>query len=229
MIKLFCFAHAGGTAASFSPLVNNINGCALVPIERPGHGSRWREPLMSSIQEYAGDAVDQIANQLDGPFCLMGHSMGAWLAYEVAVRLRMMALPDPLVLVVSGNIPPRAEVATNSTEELDDEEFIRSVISYAEIPVEILRRPDLRDIFFVPLRADFEAVDRYSRPQMVVLECPVIALFGKDDPLTLHETRDWSSLTSGPYEERIFCGGHFFLYEQIEVAETLAQDLLSVI
>ncbi len=221
-MKLFCFAHAGGTAASFGGLARRVRGCSLVPVERPGHGFRAKEALMASIQDYARDALDQIAGQLDGPFGLMGHSMGAWVAYEVATLLSSGHLPDPSVLVVSGNVVP-AGTCGAASENLDDDAFLDSMSGYVSMPAEVLHRPELREVFFTPLRSDFVVVQRYSRAHHQILECPIVALFGADDPLTCGQGHEWSRLTTRQYEEHIFRGGHFFLFEDADVPKVLTQ------
>lgn len=224
-MKLFCFAHAGGTAASFGSIIKRVDGCALVPVERSGHGTRLAEPLLESMEDYVQDAIEQMAPAMDEPFGLLGHSMGAWQAYEVAAALHRTGQPRPSVLVVSGNTRPRTVAKPDTVEPLDDRAFLDSVKDYASIPAEILLRPEFRRVFFDPLRSDFGILDRYVCREMTVLECPIIALYGSADPLTASGGTDWRSLTTGLCEECTFMGDHFFFYESEEVPHYLAGRL----
>ena len=224
-MKLFCFAHAGGTAASFGSLIKRVDGCALVPVERSGHGTRLAEPLLESMKDYVQDAIKQMDAALDEPFGLLGHSMGAWQAYEVAAALYRMGLPRPAVLVVSGNTRPRTVPKLDMTEPVSDQAFLESVRGYTSIPVEILHRPELRSVFFEPLRSDFSVLDRYVCCEEIVLECPIISLYGSVDPLTASGDADWSSLTADRCEEYTFVGDHFFFYENEKVPRYLASRL----
>jgi len=78
---------------------------------------------------------------------------------------------------------------------LDDDEMIR-----AALPA---------------LRADFLAVETYAGAEDRTVGCPVTVLTGDDDPkTTLDEAMAWERHTSGPFEFRVFSGGHFFLVER---------------
>lgn len=221
-MKVFCFAHAGGTAAAFGRLIQRLDACELVPMERPGHGHRIREPRLKSMKEYASDAVEQISPYLHEPFCLLGHSMGAWLAYEVAVALEQEEFPGPALLIVAGNTMPRSAPSADPVANLDEDAFLRKIADYAQIPSQVLRRHDLREIFYEPLRADYQILDEYACRDARVLRCPIIALFGDNDPLTAISGSGWRTMTSAHYEEHTFAGGHFFLYEDAEVPDRLA-------
>ena len=62
---------------------------------------------------------------------------------------------------------------------------------------------------------------------MISEDEPVTAMTGDADPrVTLDEARAWAGMTSGPFDLRVFPGGHFYLADQITpVLDTLRESL----
>ena len=60
----------------------------LLPVELPGRNSRMLEPKGQSMRQLVSALVDALSHTLDEkPFVVFGHSLGAWMAYEVCVEL----------------------------------------------------------------------------------------------------------------------------------------------
>lgn len=54
------------------------------------------------------------------------------------------------------------------------------------------------------------------------MSCPVTVLTGDSDPkTTLDEARAWAGHTSGPFDLRVFSGGHFFLVDHAQPVTTM--------
>jgi surfactin synthase thioesterase subunit len=65
-IKLFCFAHAGGSASIYIPWTRMITKKVNVePIEYPGRGFRAKEPLCTDIKGIVESVYDSITSKLD--------------------------------------------------------------------------------------------------------------------------------------------------------------------
>ncbi|MDJ0382276.1 non-ribosomal peptide synthetase [Streptomyces sp. G-G2] len=85
---LFCLHPVGGVSWMYSGLMRHIDG------DRPIYGIQARglareEELPTSIPQMAEDYVERIREvQPVGPYHLLGWSMGALLAHEVAVQLQ---------------------------------------------------------------------------------------------------------------------------------------------
>ncbi|OPF84592.1 non-ribosomal peptide synthetase [Streptomyces antioxidans] len=85
---LFCVHPVGGVSWMYAGLLRHL------PADRPVYGVQARgiareEALPASIPEMAADYVEQIrAVRPHGPYHLLGWSMGALVAHEMAVQLR---------------------------------------------------------------------------------------------------------------------------------------------
>lgn len=90
-LKLFCFPYAGGSASFYNEWKSNSGDIEIIPIEYPGHGSKFTEPLCRSMDSLTDTLLrEMIANYGVNSlkrFSFFGHSMGAIVAYEIAVKL----------------------------------------------------------------------------------------------------------------------------------------------
>ncbi|MDQ0954324.1 surfactin synthase thioesterase subunit [Streptomyces phaeochromogenes] len=87
--RLVCFPHAGGSATFYHPVSRALSPeIDVVAVQYPGRQERRTEPLVDSVEKLADLIVPELEPWLDRPLTFFGHSMGASLAYEVALRLR---------------------------------------------------------------------------------------------------------------------------------------------
>ncbi len=85
--RVMCFPHAGGFAFQYIPLGKFLQHRLEVEVfEYCGRGSRRGEVAAASIHAIATDACRAVVYH-DGPTILVGVSMGAVVAFEVARRL----------------------------------------------------------------------------------------------------------------------------------------------
>ena len=91
------------SAVNVGSLRSNVRlsvDAVTVPLELPGRGDRRHEQPYRSWQEATTDLADRVAEAVadGGEYALLGHSLGAALAYEIAHRLR--AAPPAALSVV---------------------------------------------------------------------------------------------------------------------------------
>lgn len=118
-------------------------GVELLPIELPGHNSRLSEPPATDLRRLAADVASVVlAAAGDTPYVILGHSMGAWLAYEAVLAIQRLATAQsggcdssaaagpaapalahgaspvrlPVALVVSANRAPHLAGAEHDTD-----------------------------------------------------------------------------------------------------------------
>jgi hypothetical protein len=98
-----------------------------MPLELPGRNSRMMEPKQTSMTVLVMDVVAALTPLLgrvsdpdseQPPFALLGHSMGAWLVYEVAKVLQARGLPLPVKLYVVANRAPHLAGWENDVDQL---------------------------------------------------------------------------------------------------------------
>ena len=86
--RLFGFPHAAGNALFFQTwhrlMPADIDLCAL---ERPGRGPRIDEEPFRRMDRLVENLCHVLQPMLGIPFALFGHSMGAYIAYELARQL----------------------------------------------------------------------------------------------------------------------------------------------
>lgn len=211
---LVCLPHAGGNAAFYRPWTRLLPPwVAPIAVQYPGRMDRIAEPPPTDMDALAADiaaAIDDDA--VPAPFALFGHSLGASVAYEVAVRLTAAGRP-PVHLFVSGRpAPHRGRTGALARRHLaTDERLWREVVTLGGTDPELADNPQVRDLAVPVLRADYRLAETYHRTAPVVLDCPVTALFGRDDADTRpHEIGAWAHVAAGRFELHDFPGGHFY-------------------
>jgi surfactin synthase thioesterase subunit len=217
-----CFPYAGGNAHAYrtwpAALAPRVEVCA---VELPGHGSRLSERPHTRLERLLDELVPAVAPLRDRPLALFGHSMGALVAFELARRLESAGAP-PLHLFVSGCSPPqlpqREWLHTRPREEI-----IEAVRGLDGTPSEVFAHPELLDLLIPMLRADLELIETHVFGPGRLLACPVTAFAGASDPAAPAAFAPrWGDHASGPFESRIFEGGHFFLRTaEAEVLESI--------
>ncbi|MFL6253976.1 MAG: thioesterase II family protein [Pyrinomonadaceae bacterium] len=231
-VRLFCFPYAGGSAAIFHhwsrSLPHDIEVC---PVMLPGRGSRMREPPLTRLSTLVEQLARAIEPYLDKPFAFFGHSMGAFIGFELARSLRRQAGVEPAHLFVSGCRAPQLPDSQPLAYDLPDHEFIEYLRELNGTPEEMLGHPELMALMMPLLRADFEAVSTYVYADDAALSCPISAYGGLRDATTTREDlAPWSELTTGRFVLRMFDGDHFFIQHAAPLLlATLSRELAQLV
>lgn len=214
-LRLWCLPHAGVGASVYRPWIGCVSGVAVAGVALPGREGRLRERAFTEIGALADAAAAGLAEKVDRPYALFGHSMGALLAFELARRFRDAGLGEPVHLFVSGRRAPHLPSRRPALTHLPDEAFVEAIARrYGGVPREVREHPDLLALLLPTLRADFRAVESYAVTAAPPLTCPVTALGGtRDEETTAEELEGWSEHTTGGFRVRRFEGGHFFVQE----------------
>lgn len=203
--RLFCFAFAGGGASVYRGWsISNVEVC---PVQLPGRENRIREAAFQGMKQVADAAADALARYDDMPRVYYGHSLGALIAFETALRL------TPELLIAGGCPAPHMPRRDEPISDLPEPDFLRSLSELDGIP-ELIRQDREMMAFYSPiLRADFTVYETYRPAAPGVLSCPVTAFAGDRDPLAPAEDMNaWQQVATG-FRLRTLPGGHFFLRE----------------
>ena len=226
-MKLFCIPYSGGSADGYYQWKKLIDpDIEICPIELAGHGRRIREPFFEDVAQAAADLSAQIRTKIEQNerYALLGHSMGALLAFETYYCLT----PEyrPVHVFFCGRKAPQDMDEPTEYYKLPEEEFLEIVYRYGGTTREVLKNDALRSIFLPILRADFRISELYRYEEKnEKIECPFTVVNGR---------QDYSAMTSDLIrwlahgEGRVLTveGGHFFPFEQPAALLNILQTTL---
>ncbi|MBM2619511.1 thioesterase [Actinoplanes sp. LDG1-06] len=212
--SLVCLSFCGGGTASFRAWQPALpDDVELVLIGYPGRESRFSSPFARDWEELAVDVAEAVTSVAGlRPYILCGHSMGGWMAFDVASRMERDGA-GPRSLVVSGAPTPQLWVEERSRQPDPGSpapvllDWMRAV---GQVSEEALADPDLQAIALEVLRADLRVLKSY-RYRGEVVDAPIRVLYGvEDDEIDEVGVRGWSKLTTGDTHIEELPGGHFY-------------------
>lgn len=181
-VHLFCLHHAGGTTASFA-------GWRFDGITVTKFGYRGRD--FTSVGAAADALAARVVTSSSAQLALYGHSMGAVLAFEIALRLQHTGRVTHIFL--AGARPPSGMY--------DD--------GAAAVAAAGALSPRAREV----LLEDLGLLAGYpGRPPNKQLEVPATVLYSADDPVVpVADAMRWAEwCADDPRLLRLNTGGHLF-------------------
>jgi len=228
--RLLCLPFAGGGTAPFRALREALPGTVdLCPVALPGRERRLSEPAHDDMDSLVEALVSGLLPAIRRvPYALYGHSMGAWVAFELVRALRRLRRPLPTHLFVAARRAPHLPSERPPLSHLPRQAFIDGVQErYDAIPEALLTQPGILDLFLPTLRADFQLLDAYRYRDGAPLPVPITALVGTGDAVvSARDVRAWREHTEAAFSFVRIDGGHFFLADHAdEVGELLGQRM----
>jgi medium-chain acyl-[acyl-carrier-protein] hydrolase len=212
--RLFCFPYAGAGIAAFRSwgeyLSPEVEVCC---IQMPGREHRWRERPVISFDELIPQLTLALGRFSDLPYAFYGHSIGARVAFEVALELGKTGPSRPSHLFVGASPAPQIPWSYPPIVQLPEAELVAEVgRRYGSIPPAVLEDNELRQLVVRSLRADFSLIENYRRPSSGLVDCPLSAFAGSEDStVPLSHIEAWRSRTMASFELHTIPGDHFFL------------------
>ncbi|MGW0703966.1 thioesterase II family protein [Streptomyces sp. NPDC002867] len=212
-LRLICLPQAGGSARSFAPWrLTPPDGVELATVELPGRGVRGAEPLPGTLEELADAVIDGIADEFAMPYALFGHSFGALLGYEIALRIGRRGLAPPRALFVSASRAPHVPVGRRITDR-DDEGLLDWLEGFGGFPPELREYPAYLRYALRTVRGDLTLAEAYRSPAPVPVGCPLHVFGGAGDPLVDEaQLERWRDCSSAGFTVRLLPGGHDYLF-----------------
>ncbi|MFI5617744.1 thioesterase II family protein [Streptomyces sp. NPDC051567] len=225
--RLVCFPHAGGSPSFFHEWAGQLPGYEIHSVCYPGRAARLQEPLPTDLHRMAEDITEAVLPLLDRPTALLGHSMGAVVAFETARRLQARGRPVGH-LYASGARAPHLAHRTDggpAAADMDDEAVADALVELGGTDAELLSDPDFRELVLPYVCGDFRMFDAYEYRSGPLLTCPVTAVAGSADPQVDEErAAAWADVTEGPFVRHTVPGDHFYLIARPPLA-ILAEGL----
>ena len=230
-LTLLCLPYSGASAMVYSRWRRKLpEWLQLQPVELPGRGARFDEPLHTDMRALAMQLARELRPTLKAPYALFGHSLGALMACELAHAFRALGCPEPVALFASGTAAPsmRADYDRGFAEPKTDAELIEQMRTLNGTSEEVLANEELMSLTLPVLRADFLLCGRFQPVQRPLLKCPVHVLGGKADKATTEQLIGWSKETQGSFSVDMLAGGHFFIHEHEAKVLRVIKDQLDV-
>lgn len=231
-LRLFCFPSAGSGAAQFNRWSHYLPaGVELNAVQLPGREGRLREPLITE----AGPIVRELSavmgeHIMDAPYAMLGHSLGALLAFETTRALREAGVRLPTRLCVIGRRAPHLPLAAEPLHRLPDGELLEWMRRMGGTPEKLLEMPETAALFLPILRADLQVNETYRYTPGPALDTPISCFGGvRDEQASRGQLEAWGEHTTAGHRVRMYPGGHFFLKEyQATLLRDVGEDLAGV-
>lgn len=222
-VTVVIFPHAGGGPAFYrglgAALGERMRVCA---VNYPGRERLIREPHAPSLDALVASLVEQMQGGVQGPVVLFGHSMGAIVAFEVAVSLGEQVRG----LIVSGHPAPTQGSLDRGLHRANDDELAHQVEKMGAVPEGLFQHREFRHHLIRLLRHDLRAIETHCCWEGTV-GVPLVAYMGDEDTVAPPASaRAWASMTSVRFRSRTFPGGHFYFTTALgSVAAALHSDV----
>ncbi|MFD4631068.1 thioesterase II family protein [Streptomyces sp. NPDC058284] len=214
--RLIAFPHAGGAAGAYRQWSLWAGpDMELHAVQYPGRAGRFREPAHTRCEPLAHDIAARLQAFTDLPLILFGHSMGALVAFEVAVELERTYGIRPAHLIVSGapapSVPSRT---TGMRSDVSDDALVAAMRDLGGSKEEVLADPELLPLILSVMRADLAIGESYRPRARTRIGAPVTVMSGVDDAFaTAGAVQEWREYTTGEFRHLSFPGAHFYLHD----------------
>ncbi len=228
-VRLFCFPHAAGGASVFRSWMPQLApGIEVYPIQLPGREGRWLEPRFTRSSDLIEVLAEALSPLLHPPYAFFGHSMGAFVTFELARELRRRDHPQPEILIISGARAPHVADPDPPMHQLPSDLLLEELRRLDGIPAQLLDEPDLVSLMLPILRDDVTVCETHEYVDEPPLDCSISVYGGEvDKKIPPKYLGSWEIHTTRNFQSRTFPGNHFFYLNPSHAAvrEALCEDL----
>ncbi|MGE7386870.1 thioesterase II family protein [Streptomyces sp. NPDC004126] len=216
---LVCLGFCGGGTGPYHAWGDVVPpDVDLAAICYPGRDGRFLEDFAQNWDELANDATEAVLSAAtEGPYVLFGHSMGGWMAFDVAVRIEKQGGPVPEALVVSSaNAPSRGLTVKDMFPDRrdTDEQLLTWMRTHGLMPEHVLQDPDLQEMALELMRADIRVRDTFAYRPGDRVKTPLQVITGENDDVIASDAgQQWKGLALGDFRHDVLPGGHFYTPE----------------
>lgn len=226
--RLYIFPHTGGSADFYVPFARAFTGgTKCVAVQYPGKRAGKDLSQYTSIP----DLADRLCAMLKpdetpgGRTGFFGHSMGALLAFEVALRFEQVGNPIAALFVSASAAPGmwRDRGLTGS-----DHQMLSMVSEVTGANPEFLNDDQFAATLLPTLRG-LKAVTSYAPEPDAKVSCPVHGMMAENDELATAELMaPWAQRTTAEFDLTTFPGEHFYINDNLpQLSQWVEERLLS--
>jgi len=227
-MRLVCFTNAGNEenvytneglgARKVSTLLEfcRTHQVEMLAVQLPGRGMRKSEPFFKTAQEAAAAVLPMVAPfVLDTPYCVVGHSLGTWLTFELLSAMRDQGLPMPLQIFLSAFTTPDMAVAERPWQVnrgMADAAFMDEARGW-DVNEVVFKEPMWAQ-YSPMMRADFSLFDEYEyrRAGEAPFDFPITTFFATHDKkIAQSMVQGWQRFTTQAFECNEIPGNHLYI------------------
>ncbi|MBB5020380.1 surfactin synthase thioesterase subunit [Chitinivorax tropicus] len=213
-LTLLALPCAGASAAMYLRWRQALpDWVTLRPVELPGRGTRLDEPFATRFDQLVAQLAGELADEFQRPYVLLGHSMGAQLAYGLSRHQLSVGGPMPLAMFVLGS-PAPSMPDPRRFQPCDRASLIADMREQGGTPEAVFAHPELLEMSLTTLAADYTICDSIHFAAPLRLPLPVHVLAGRQDGISAERMHAWQRETGGTFTLDWFDGGHFFFQDQ---------------
>lgn len=199
----------------------------MTTVTLPGRDHRSGEDRVVDIDE----CVQMLCREQEGilaePHILLGHSLGAVLAYSIAHQQLSAGSRGPEAVIAAACRPPGLGPFGDEIYRVDDAELATELVRHGGLPAKVLTRPEWLRLLVPTVRDDLQIQRSFGDREVIPLPCPLHIFAGSDDELVSPAMMaEWARYSVRPQPPRVFDGGHFLFRRPTEALVTALVDII---
>ncbi|MGN2273132.1 thioesterase II family protein [Priestia megaterium] len=228
-LKLFCFPYAGGSSSFYREWKFNSQDIEVIPMEYPGHGRKYGELLCNNISQLTDLLLEEMNEKyhIDSleNISFFGHSMGAIVAYEIAMKLEERFDNSVEYLFLSSKSSPNHKLEHIDFSNIH--KLKQSLRKMGGTNEELMETDDFMNLFLPIIQSDLNMLLNYEetkRPKK--LNSKAILLLGSEDSVSKESMESWNQYITHIKELYILKGDHFYLNHNQDTVLKIVRNYL---
>nr|WP_277628435.1 alpha/beta fold hydrolase [Arsenicicoccus dermatophilus] len=219
------FPYAGGAPRAYQHVAGHLRDHRVDAVTYPGRDHLLDTGEASSIQTLARQVADEVLSRPDADdstVLLVGHSLGAFVAYETALALAGAERHSRVVLVASGQNPPLPRGTVPVPCPMTDTEIVADIVRQNPASRQVWADEALRDFFLPAVRADYRLLREY-RPSGGAVEEVHLVVADDDTEVDHSVVGRWQEFSHRALRVTRVSGGHMYLQQDGRLLAAVVQ------
>lgn len=213
--RFICLGYCGGGVSSYMKWADVLPpGVELAAVCYPGREGRFMEDFPGDWEELVEDVIAAVVSASDLPYVLFGHSMGSWVAFDVASRLEERGHRGPEALALSSANAPSAGLNVEEvipSQAQSDEQLLGWMRDFGLLPQHVLDDADLQEMAVELMRADIRVRDSFRFRVGRDVTAPLELFTGAGDETIDPDVQEqWRRLSRNGLRHTELPGSHFY-------------------